>query len=676
MKKYITILVNSIEEYNELLHNNIDDFILGINQNTSEFYFKTSQNKTHIYGLLNINSLTKYDNFNLEDYEYYYEDLSSNKINNTLPFKFNELEHLNEYNIAPYNAFKIGIYDNNNKIGEIYLDKDFIKKYDQRLYRVGLLSDIHFNDYDLEYLTDDDQSEYKYDLDNALQFMHDKQSIEFTCISGDVSSNNYNHMLAFNSYINDYHKDKPLFICKGNHDYCSMYGKDDLEWHNLTWLNVNNNYEVHWQNENEKINYYFIKEFIGKANTIKQDIYIFLSLNYGAYGDQANSNIKVGEGQNDYQYFREEDIEWLESVLETYKNTRCFVFLHYFFKQKAGNNNGNQDLYTYCCKGRTRRYTLWGKQFDELNTLNNKYVNSIWFSGHSHYKWCSQKYDQTLNICGNEYSFVENDGDQVGSITRLEKLNECGYNVHLPSGARPLKEVNYYDPLLKESEGAIMDVYEDYVDIRGIEFKTSRTNELYNHDNNYINNLKNIINRYHPTSRNQYMNSSNIRFDNGEFESNNVIVRELDDDYIEFEIFDNENIYINDNQYIYPLSNKFVAILKVEDYIILNGDTLEDATNELTSTHNIGFLDLITNPNEYKYYFESYHVYSIFDYGIRLKMSSQLQNNSNIQNKHWIIRLKAKLMFKELNLKQLGYENKYTPIAHYRLYNRKYEEES
>ena len=41
MKKYITILVNSIEEYNELLHNNIDDFILGINQNNSEFYFKT-----------------------------------------------------------------------------------------------------------------------------------------------------------------------------------------------------------------------------------------------------------------------------------------------------------------------------------------------------------------------------------------------------------------------------------------------------------------------------------------------------------------------------------------------------------------------------------------------------------------------------------------------------------
>ena len=74
--------------------------------------------------------------------------------------------------------------------------------------------------------------------------------------------------------------------------------------------------------------------------------------------------------------------------------------------------------------------------------------------------------------------------------------NSTGYNVHIPSTTRPLTS-NYgknhtlstgYGSALrtKDSAGMIMDVYEDYVDIRGISFKL---NDVY--PNQYIN-------KYHP----------------------------------------------------------------------------------------------------------------------------------------------------------------------------------
>ena len=52
-----------------------------------------------------------------------------------------------------------------------------------------------------------------------------------------------------------------------------------------------------------------------------------------------------------------------------------------------------------------------------------------------------------------------------------EPISKSGFNVHIPSTCRPLRINQWYDVAGQDSEGAILDIYEDYVDVRGIVFK-------------------------------------------------------------------------------------------------------------------------------------------------------------------------------------------------------------
>jgi hypothetical protein len=80
----------------------------------------------------------------------------------------------------------------------------------------------------------------------------------------------------------------------------------------------------------------------------------------------------------------------------------------------------------------------------------------------------------------------EGNGVRTGSIEITGYKCDSAFNVHLPSLARPLKPGNinyqgYYDILdITGSEGAILDIYDDYVDLRGIIFKTSDSDEYIN----------------------------------------------------------------------------------------------------------------------------------------------------------------------------------------------------
>ena len=62
----------------------------------------------------------------------------------------------------------------------------------------------------------------------------------------------------------------------------------------------------------------------------------------------------------------------------------------------------------------------------------------------------------------------------------LGKKYDSAYNVHIPSLARPLKIASSYEVDYEASEGGIMDVYKDYVDIRGIRFKSSNEQDYQN----------------------------------------------------------------------------------------------------------------------------------------------------------------------------------------------------
>ena len=86
-------------------------------------------------------------------------------------------------NIAPYSAHKIGVYDSTgNRVGSIPLGA-FKPNYGERLYRFGLISDVHN---ETSQATDNSE-----DLINALTWFNDNESIEFTVISGDLTQTSY-----------------------------------------------------------------------------------------------------------------------------------------------------------------------------------------------------------------------------------------------------------------------------------------------------------------------------------------------------------------------------------------------------------------------------------------------------------------------------------------------------
>ena len=318
-------------------------------------------------------------------------------------------------NIAPYAAHHIGVYnDKNEKVGDISISS--IKpEYGKRQYRFGLLSDVHNQS--------SQTSENTADLQNALSVFNEKESVKITCICGDISQNATT--TEFQLYKDNVAAKSPkttVFTTTGNHDCPSSGAFNDAQWSGYTGT---------------KKSFYFTNLTTDGVF----DVFIFFGLTNWSLGDSGTP-------------YSEEDIAWLENLLETYKNNRVFIFTHLFFPTKAGNLNNIYPSGNW----------LGGSQLARIQALNEKYVNSIWFSGHSHWKWYLQKYQDRANI----YRSYDADGKPT-----------CGYCVHVPSCASPIDSDGSSrlecgknsNEVCEQSEGAIVDVYENYIDIRGVTFK-------------------------------------------------------------------------------------------------------------------------------------------------------------------------------------------------------------
>lgn len=490
----------SNEQYNELLK--IDNTLLG------KFNYN---NKFIPYNDLN--------NFN--EYIFKYEDLNNNPLNNFKEFSYKELCSFNEYNIAPYLAVQIGVYYNDERLCGLPLH-NLKKNFGERKYRVGLMSDVHYNDSTIDNdlgTFDYDGSEYETDLPNALSLYQNKEDVEFICASGDLSSNYIVHVLNFKKALDTYSPTTNFYSCFGNHDFASVKNESipENELYDTTnmnsidvWNNIltpdDSKYKIHYQDETTQLgksSYWFE---VPIKDTNKSDIYIFLSVNYDN-NDSTASKILTNESPNiqeliDYvgfmpskynlQLYDNLTLIWLKNLLEQFSNKRVFIFTHLFLVHKAGSNNIDNGYYHYGGIGDRWRmqensaYCPCGIQFEFLNKLNNEYKNTIWITGHSHTKWNWQTIDPNVNINNNEYNIYRpDDNDFVDDMQYLRKSNtpisKSGFNIHLPSTCRPLKMSSYYDVAGEDSEGAIMDIYEDYVDIRGVIFKDSNeyTNKYY-----------------------------------------------------------------------------------------------------------------------------------------------------------------------------------------------------
>ena len=268
---------------------------------------------------------------------------------------------------------------------------------DNKLYSIGLLSDIHVD-------VTDDQSNSVSDLQNALSRFK-TENVTAICCSGDtVVDGTQAEVEKFIEVKNS--TTIPMYIARGNHD-CRDYSV-------ANWNLVEPN------------GVYFEKEIGG-------DIYLFM----GMKAENYNSNL-----------FSTEQLNWLENRLEYYKNRRVFLFEHVFI-EPTGNING---LYPHSSMGNVE-----GKPGKIFRNLMAKYRNVILFTGHSHLEFILQRL-----------------GDNANCSERTDSL--C-HRVHIPSCAKPrandvstedVKENTYTN--YGSSEGYVMDVYQDYIVLKGIKF--------------------------------------------------------------------------------------------------------------------------------------------------------------------------------------------------------------
>ena len=303
-------------------------------------------------------------------------------------------------NIPPYEATSIGVYDNKgDEVGQVPLFY-FKKERGERLYTFGAISDVHN--------MTSQSAESTADLQRALRLFNDREDVVFTCISGDLTETaTEEEFKIYQNNIRTCSPNTPVYATPGNHD-CYGSGLNLALW----------------------------KQYTGRDRTYEikhgNDHFLFLGMN------------KWSMGSSSCTPYLMEDLTWLAEKLEAYRNERCFIFTHLFFPEHAGNL---KEIYP-------KSNWLMGTQHDFLKDLLNRYTNTIWFSGHSHWKWYLQKYQDNANI------------ERAG-----------GWTVHIPSCAVPIDSDGISTRVGKplESEGAIIDVYKDYIDIRGIDLK----NDIY-----------------------------------------------------------------------------------------------------------------------------------------------------------------------------------------------------
>ena len=247
------------------------------------------------------------------------------------------------------------------------------------------------------------------DFQKALTYLNGTEDVDFTCICGDLTVNGtVAELTTYKQYVDTYSANTPVYAIAGNHDASHTDGYTPVT---LTKDGITP-YTGHplW--------YTFTKG---------NDVFIMMGQRrWDAYNG------------NNSDPFSTEELQWLYETLETNRNKRCFVFQHMMRIDGCGNP---YNLYAYDGLNNT--------QGTVFKSLVSHYPNVIWFHGHSHTKFDMQ----------NE---VE--------IANYDKLFGC-HSVHIPSLSVPRDVVNgAYEKMYAESEGYVVDVYENHVILRGRDF--------------------------------------------------------------------------------------------------------------------------------------------------------------------------------------------------------------
>ena len=305
-------------------------------------------------------------------------------------------------NCAPKGTTAIGVYDASGKrvagIGLGFLGN----QYSGKLYSFGAISDVHIG-----------QADSVEDFTNAVAYFDAEEDVEFVAICGDMvdSGADTSQLETYRAIANA--AEKPIYTTPGNHEILNLVssgkGYDDIK-------------------------QYFIQDKYPWAN--KRAYYTFgknddVFIMFGITGTYVANRA-----------FTEEQLQWLYEQLETYRNKRCFVFMHYFPW------NGSGDAVN--CYGEDG---LQGSRGDLFLSLMRHYKNAIWFHGHSHAMFKVQE----LN--------AENTIDRTYGR----------YSIHIPSltwPTYPNGAMTGYTKYAAAGEGYIVDVYEHGIALRGRDFES------------------------------------------------------------------------------------------------------------------------------------------------------------------------------------------------------------
>lgn len=345
---------------------------------------------------------------------------------------------LNEFNVAPSNAKKIGVFKDNSLVGYVPLG-NLNKNRGTLLYKVGLLSDIHQD-------VTNDETESENDLANALS-LYKSLGVDFCISAGDIIleatiPNKQPEYQNFGKVVSA--QDLKVYSCTGNHDVW-VYSESDWK----KYVNAKN-----------QVRYSDVNYVSGGTNssfeiTKGNDHYLFLSMQNWIPSDSETYNALE-------RAYSAEELAWLTNKLEEYRNERTFVITHLFFPDGAGNFYKGDAHYA-------TNNLLAGNAYNTLKNLRSKYPNTVWFSGHSHWKY----YLQEINSSEESYK---------GKYCNVCRAAEGAWMVHLSSIARPI-DAKLESGVWKQdkdnscygmaSEGGIMYVYENAIEIQGISLKTN-----------------------------------------------------------------------------------------------------------------------------------------------------------------------------------------------------------
>lgn len=351
--------------------------------------------------------LTVNDDTLVGDYDIYYAD-DNGKLSNydkictlsAVKDTTKSYSCFNDFQLIPKYATKLIAMKDNTTKGEfvIPISKRFASgNYGEHLYSFGAISDIHIG-----------ANTSDTDLQASLTYLNANENVAFTCVSGDITNGGTDAQFTTYKSIKDtYSPNTEVYATNGNHEWRNSSFSDTL-W--KTYMSNPRDYVL----------------------THGKEVFIFI----GIYGD--------ADGKNT---FSDTQKTWLETQLEKYKNTRVFLFEHYFIN---GTGNGNYNsLYPVNTLVYNQTYGLW------LLNLLKQYKNVFLFTGHSHLKFITQELDKRVTICNN-----------VGGT-------ETGYMLHIPSITIPrdiIDGTSISDYLYAQSEGVVIDVYENCILYRGRNF--------------------------------------------------------------------------------------------------------------------------------------------------------------------------------------------------------------